>query len=369
MNLRDLPSAFGVNDWVRACGLRKRGSEWCGPCPLCGGEDRFHVRDADGRALVGCRGCIDGRLEEERRRQYRKLLREVFCDTGGLVTASAVTSRHRSRETRSRADAARTAPSSSIARRIWEAGTKADGTPAHRYLVERMVWPPNGVGPGLPVSVRWLARDAAPAAAPSSQWSGLPCACAGAILYAFLGADGCIRSVSLEALDGDGVRMARRWRRTAGPKSGALFPVPPIGESTGELVLCEGQVSALAAAWLHPGARCIATGGTAGMVSVCLSGREHQPARIVIESDGDRRGEEAARKARDRLEAVGCVVHVEWRPNGDVADELNAQIGERVAILTFDGGLAEHTLTSAWRDMLRELRGASPRSWPLVPST
>ena len=149
--------------------------------------------------------------------------------------------------------------------------------------------------------------------------------------------------------------MAKRWRRTVGCKAGALFAVSPIGESTGVFVLCEGEVSALAAAWLHPGARCIATGGTAGMASVCLSGREHQPARIEIESDGDRRGEDAARKARDRLEAAGCVVHVEWRPNGDVADDLNTQIGERTAILTFDGGLAEDALTSAWCDMLREV--------------
>ena len=363
MSHHDLPSLPGVDDWVRACDLSKRGSEWCGPCPLCGGKDRFHVRDADGRALVGCRGCIDGRLQEDRRRQYSKLLREVFGNAGDLVTANAFTSRRRSSETRSRTDAARADLALSVARRIWDAGIKADGTPAHRYLVGRMVWPPNGVGPGLPASVRWLARDAAPAAVPGAQWFGLPPACAGAILYAFAGADGRIRSVSLDALDAGGARMEKRWRRTFGCKAGALFAVPPIGESTGVFVLCEGEVSALAAAWLHPGARCIATGGTAGMANVCLSGREHQPARIEIESDGDRRGEDAARKARDRLEAAGFVVHVEWRPNGDVADDLNTQIGERTAILTFDGGLAEDALPSAWCDMLREL-GADRRHAP-----
>ena len=32
----------------------RRGLEWVGPCPLCGGEDRFHVRDSGGRAAVGC---------------------------------------------------------------------------------------------------------------------------------------------------------------------------------------------------------------------------------------------------------------------------------------------------------------------------
>ena len=99
------------------------------------------------------------------------------------------------------------------------------------------------------------------------------------------------------------------------------------------------------------------------MANVCLSGREHQPARIEIESDGGLRGEDAARKARDRLEAAGYVVHVEWRPNGDVVDDLNAQIGERTAILTFDAGLAEDALPSAWGDRLREL-GADRRHAP-----
>ena len=227
MSHHDLPSLPGVDDWVRACDLSKRGSEWCGPCPLCGGKDRFHVRDADGCALVGCRGCIDGRLQEDRRRQYSKLLREVFGDAGGLVTANAFTSRRRSSETRSRTNAARADLASSVARRIWDAGIKADGTPAHRYLVGRMVWPPNGVGPGLPASVRWLARDAAPAAVPGTKWFELPPACAGAILYAFVGADSRIRSVSLDALDADGARMEERWRRTFGRKVGRCSPCRP----------------------------------------------------------------------------------------------------------------------------------------------
>ena len=49
-----------VGQWRGKIHLKKSGSEWSGPCPLCGGEDRFHVREVAGRALVGCRGCIDG---------------------------------------------------------------------------------------------------------------------------------------------------------------------------------------------------------------------------------------------------------------------------------------------------------------------
>ena len=42
-------------------GLRKRGREYVGPCPICGGDDRFHIRLNDG--LFGCRGpgCGDDR--------------------------------------------------------------------------------------------------------------------------------------------------------------------------------------------------------------------------------------------------------------------------------------------------------------------
>ncbi|MCY3986423.1 MAG: hypothetical protein OXF23_05205 [Candidatus Dadabacteria bacterium] len=40
--------------------LKRKGSELVGPCPSCGGTDRFHVRREGQRAIVGCRGCIDG---------------------------------------------------------------------------------------------------------------------------------------------------------------------------------------------------------------------------------------------------------------------------------------------------------------------
>lgn len=74
---------FSLEEWTAALHragveLRSHGSEWCGPCPLCGGEDRFHVREAaDGRALIGCRGCIDGQPDNSKRRRYGELLRSV----------------------------------------------------------------------------------------------------------------------------------------------------------------------------------------------------------------------------------------------------------------------------------------------------
>ena len=49
-----------IGDWhARAAGLnlKRRGKTLVGPCPVCGGKDRFSVEDRDGGALLQCRGC------------------------------------------------------------------------------------------------------------------------------------------------------------------------------------------------------------------------------------------------------------------------------------------------------------------------
>ena len=48
----------------QAIGLtaRRRGLEWHGPCPVCGGRDRWHVAsDGGGGSVMGCRQCSDFR--------------------------------------------------------------------------------------------------------------------------------------------------------------------------------------------------------------------------------------------------------------------------------------------------------------------
>ena len=55
------------------------GREYSGPCPQCGGTDRFHVRSGpDGRALIGCPGCLDGQDEPTKRQRFGELLRAIF---------------------------------------------------------------------------------------------------------------------------------------------------------------------------------------------------------------------------------------------------------------------------------------------------
>ena len=130
----------GVKEWADTLDLTRRGREWIGPCPLCGGEDRFHVRDSGGRAAVGCRGCIDGQPDGERAKRFGELLREVF-------PARAVTPvRFPPRVPRTPPapgnghEAARRA----IAGRLWAAAVPADDTPARArqrcWRAKRTCW-------------------------------------------------------------------------------------------------------------------------------------------------------------------------------------------------------------------------------------
>ena len=46
----DLPT---LDDWAERLGLTRKGAaEYSGACPLCGGEDRFHVKAASDGAGV-----------------------------------------------------------------------------------------------------------------------------------------------------------------------------------------------------------------------------------------------------------------------------------------------------------------------------
>ena len=63
----DLAAAFGLS--------RTGPGNYNGPCPLCSGDDRFHVHEVDGRAVVGCRGCIDGLAKPERSARYGEVMR------------------------------------------------------------------------------------------------------------------------------------------------------------------------------------------------------------------------------------------------------------------------------------------------------
>ena len=222
-----------------------------------------------------------------------------------------------------------------IAERLWAAAAPADRTPARTYLAGRWVWPPDGIGPSLPASVRWLPRGTAGRDV-AANWYDVPEHTAGAIVYAFRQPGGAtIRAVGLDALDGGGRQPGKRWRRTFGQKKGAAFAVGAAGG--GPLVIVEGEADALASVWLHPGAEVWAAGGggAPALAPAILEKRR----RVVIEADPDGPGRDAALKLDA---ALGGRAEISYNRGGDPADVWTETLGERAGIMEFDGGLPRH---------------------------
>ena len=331
----------GVKEWTAALELTRVGREWIGPCPLCGGEDRFHVRESEGRGVVGCRGCIDGQSSGERAKRFGELLKAVFPARGGGVA------RFPAPAPRTRPDPVNghEAAHRAIAGRLWAAAVPADDTPARAYLAGRWVWPPDGIGPSLPASVRWLPRGAVGRDV-AADWYGVPEHTAGALVFAYRLPGGDLAAVELEALLTDGTRPDPRWRKTYGPRTGAAFEAAAGGRET---VLCEGAVTALAARWLHPDCRVLATGGTSGLEAVARQVK----GRLVLKVDGDAAGQ--AMMARIQAARPLGEVQAAFSPPGqDSVDEWTGTVVERAAIMEFDGGLSRTEADrAAWGEHLK----------------
>lgn len=76
-------------------GLKRNGRYHVGPCPFCGGRDRFNVKEADGVQLWICRQCGDGRYQDAVSFLMKRdglTFREVVGD-GGQTAAPTPTAR------------------------------------------------------------------------------------------------------------------------------------------------------------------------------------------------------------------------------------------------------------------------------------
>ena len=330
-----------AEEWARACDLKKEGREWVGPCPLCGGTDRFSVKPGHSReAVIYCRHCVGGASKEERLKWYSEVTQAVFADGRASALDNGHWLDHRRTRMSPQNTRQRNLPKQiEFHKRLWDASVPATDTPAHLYLSQRWCWPPFGTGPSLPDSVRWLPHARLPThyKAPNNG-PALPTG-AGLALFAYRHQNGSLQAVSVEGLNDEGQRIqvpeVDRWRYTYGPKRGSHFTVQIDGPRQGYLVLVEGEVNALAAAWLHAGAKVHATGGTSGLAALNLG----SALDIVIECDGDLNGEKAARRLRQQYPNR---VKVQWRKKGDIADDLQVLLmeswQERAAIIETDGG-------------------------------
>ena len=140
-------------------GLRKSGAELVGPCPACGGTDRFAINDR--RGVYNCRACGGGDglalVRLVMGCDFRAALTWLCGDAAAEVDPELAARRRREREAQAaararEADRYRRA-AIERARGIWAAGRAAAGTPVQRYLELR------GVGPaaigGMPEALRY----------------------------------------------------------------------------------------------------------------------------------------------------------------------------------------------------------------------
>ena len=265
-----LPTWADWKDWAESLGLSNRSGELVGPCPNCGGDDRFHVRRArDGHgAAVGCRGCIDGGGDG-----FGAVLRVAFGERDrGVEGPERPVEAIPARTGESPAPVPSVEPRVRCARSLWDSAIAPDASPGRAYLARRWAWPPVGTpdrkrsretgtvggrhetheSAPLPASVRWLDATAAPKPDRAAKWYGLPAGAAGALTFAWRTPDA-LAAVSLIAVSDAGERV--RWfpRRdrlgakvmTLGARSGAVFEAR-TGPADGTLHVAEGELDALA---------------------------------------------------------------------------------------------------------------------------
>ena len=164
---------------------------------------------------------------------------------------------------------------SAVLARVWARSVPADDQLARVYLARRFTWPPRGIGPDLPATVRWLAREAAPGSDRAAKWYGLPDGAAGALVFAWRDTnnpDPAPRAVLLVAVCTTGERVPwfgdpARKVYMLDARGGLAFEARSASGGAGDVVnVAEGEADALAlvlSPWCAPGA-VYAVGGTAG---------------------------------------------------------------------------------------------------------
>ena len=211
---------------------------------------------------------------------------------------------------------------------VW-AALPLTGTPGEAWLKSRRLLPPDGELS----DTQWLPRHAWP-----RTHGPLPGEAAGAIAFAFRRQDGRLAAVQLDALTASGRPTRPRVRKTVGSVKAAYY-APAGCDWTGRIAVAEGPCDAIALHWMHPDSSALAVGGTAGLAA--LDPRPFAAAlEVVIESDGDAPGRDAARSASHALYAAGVKAPVVFRRAGDPADDWATEFSQADTALG---------LETAWR--------------------
>jgi hypothetical protein len=209
-----------VADLLCIEGLRRAGVERVGPCPQCGGDDRFGINPRKG--VFGCRKCgakgdVIGLVMHVRQVGFPEAL-NWLCGPRQEISAEERAQRERAAEANRQAreaDAERYRKAAiADARRIWTQGQAAEDTPVREYLTRRGI--ARGLYPTLPPALRF--HPALPYMTGDGGGGWRQVHCGPAMLAAIQGADSRFCAVH------------RTWIDLDQPKGKAVITDPVTGE-------------------------------------------------------------------------------------------------------------------------------------------
>jgi putative DNA primase/helicase len=295
-----------IGEVIEARGLKLRGRiERVGPCPICGGTDRFAVNIR--KNLFNCRGCNAGGDAIALVQHLDGVSFAEACAT--LAGEPPVSARSEPRPIIKPADDdTYERQQGRKARNLFRRSVPASGTLAETYLRSR------GITAPMPATVRFLAPISADHRPAMVVPFGLPDEPEPAILAID---DDAITAVHLTLLrpDGSGKADARPNKLVIGSPGGIPLVLAPLNDLLG-LAITEGIEDALSAhqatglgAW---------AAGSAGFMPKLIAAIEDLAAReydaspecVTIFADSDDAGQRGARQLAEALVARGIETFV-----------------------------------------------------------
>ena len=220
--------------------LRKAGAYYVGPCPMCGGVDRFTVKHTSGGDRWHCRQCGDGKyhgvIDFIMRRDNVSFLEACKVISGGeLCTAAKYTTNTQLPKAQpvqvpdSEAQVKMLAAMSAAA----EALLTPEGSAARDYLTARGLQPCTWDAWHLGYAMAYDSAVKRYRPAVSIPW------------YYVDARREVITAIKYRFIDNDPDPKASRFTSGAGSKKGALYGLWTVIESSKTLMIVEGELNAL----------------------------------------------------------------------------------------------------------------------------